>query len=205
MNMPQTIWIWEVIYASMRTRHLLSYPVSVKVYAVDHTRHEVLKSGKLYHYNLFGNMVRLSKLEEYNQQTCSWDTTEMYTRYNSIGNLLESIDANGLRTAYVWGYNGMYLVAKIENTYRANIDSIIGTSPLTGSVTKDQISSIKQICPAADITAYEYKPLVGISKITYPSGESLSYDYNVNGKLIGIYNSQGEKLEESLYSIENKQ
>lgn len=122
-----------------------------------------------------------------------------------MGNLLESTDANGMRTAYIWGYGGLYLIAKIENAFRADINDIVGTTPLGGCLSSGEISSIKSRCPNSNITTYEYKPLVGVSKITHPNGEIITYEYNDTGKLMGIYNSRNEKMEETLYSTDNKQ
>lgn len=97
------------------------------------------------------------------------------------------------------------MIAKIENAKHSDIASIVGNSPLPGCLSTEQISSIKANCPNADITIYEYKPLVGVSKIVNPNGETFTYKYNESGKLMGIYNSKGEKVEEALYSTDNKQ
>ena len=162
-------------------------------------------AGTRYTYGLYNDIVKVSKEESYNPHTAQWETTATYTSYDSQGNLLESRDANGLPTSYIWGYNGLYMVAKIENVPRGLINSIVGSSPLTGSLSQEQLSSVSASCTDSKITTYEYKPLVGVSKITYPSGECYTYQYNSSGKLQGIYNSNGEKVEETLYSTDNKQ
>ncbi|MBQ8033656.1 MAG: RHS repeat protein, partial [Bacteroidales bacterium] len=79
------------------------------------------------------------------------------------------------------------------------------TSPLSGCLSPAQISSIKTAAPDALVSIYEYKPMVGLSKVVQPSGEVLTYRYNSTGKLMGIYNTKGEKVEENLYSPDNKQ
>ncbi len=193
------------IYATMNERHLLSYPVTERVYLEDKMGIETLISGRRYTYGLFSNIVKVSKEESYNPHTSQWETTTTYTNYDAQGNLLESKDANGLLTSYIWGYNGLYMVGKIENMYRNSINSTIGTSPLSGCLSPAQISSIKTAAPDALVSIYEYKPMVGLSKVVQPSGEVLTYRYNSTGKLLGIYNTKGEKVEENLYSPDNKQ
>ena len=193
------------IYATMNERHLLSYPVTERVYLEDKMGIETLISGIRYTYGLFNNIVKVSKEESYNPHTCQWETTTTYTNYDNQGNLLESRDANGVPTSYIWGYNGLYMVGKIENMYRNSINSTISTSPLSGCLSPAQISSIKTAAPDALVSIYEYEPMVGLSKVVQPSGEVLTYRYNSTGKLMGIYNTKGEKVEENLYSPDNKQ
>ncbi len=195
----------NAICATMAEKNMLYYPISVRTYKKASASDSTQNSGTRYTYDLFNDIVRVSKEESYNPHTSQWDTTATYTGYDAQGNLLESTDANGMRTAYIWGYGGLYLIAKIENAFRADINDIVGTTPLGGCLSSGEISSIKSRCPNSNITTYEYKPLVGVSKITHPNGEIITYEYNDTGKLMGIYNSRNEKMEETLYSTDNKQ
>ena len=194
-----------IIYDTIRARNLLSYPIQETIYKINDDELEIQIGGRRYTYGLFNNIVKVSKEESYNPHTCQWETTTTYTNYDNQGNLLESRDANGVPTSYIWGYNGLYMVGKIENMYRNSINSTIGTSPLSGCLSPAQISSIKTAAPDALVSIYEYKPMVGLSKVVQPSGEVLTYQYNSTGKLMGIYNTKGEKVEENLYSPDNKQ
>lgn len=195
----------DTICATMTEKNMLDYPISVCTYRKNSASDSTQTSGTRYTYALFNNMVKLSKIEHYNPQSSTWHTHIIYTGYDTQGNLLESRDANGVPTSYIWGYNGLYMVGKIENMYRNSINSTIGTSPLSGCLSPAQISSIKTAAPDALVSIYEYEPMVGLSKVVQPSGEVLTYRYNSTGKLMGIYNTKGEKVEENLYSPDNKQ
>ena len=193
------------IYDIMNQKHFLAYPITEQVYWADDSGTEILISGKRYSYKEYNDIVKLSQIEQYNSLSGTWQTEVTYTDYDTQGNLLESRDANNLTTSYIWGYNGLYMVAKLENVSRNSINSIVGTSPLEGSLSAEQISSLKSACPDSKITIYEYKPLVGLSKVIQPGGETFTYRYNSTGKLMGIYNANGEMVEENLYSPDNRQ
>ena len=51
------------------------------------------------------------------------------------------------------------------------------------------------------ITTYTYKPLVGITSITDPSGHSVYYEYNDSGKLKVIRDDKGKVLKSYDYHI----
>ena len=51
------------------------------------------------------------------------------------------------------------------------------------------------------VTTYTYKPLVGITSITDPSGHSVYYEYNDSGKLKVIRDDKGKVLKSYDYHI----
>ena len=128
-----------------------------------------------------------------------------YTNYDSKGNLTQSTDANGIPTSYIWGYNGLYLVAKGENISYTDLSAQVGaSSTLPAGVTVPH-ATVAANCPNARIEFYEYKPLVGLSKHTDPSGKVLTYSYNASGKLKAITDEKGKLHKEYLYSSDNRQ
>jgi YD repeat-containing protein len=189
----------------MIEKNMLDFPISVKIYKKQSESDSTLISEMNYTYGLSNGNIVLSKVYQYDIKQDANILQTDFIKYDSQGNLLESAETNGVYSSYIWGYNGLHMIAKIENAKHSDIESIVGNSPLPGCLSTEQLSSIKANCPNANITTYEYKPLVGVSKIVNPNGEVFTYKYNGSGKLMGIYNSKGEKVEEALYSTDNKQ
>ncbi|MEZ0007865.1 YD repeat-containing protein [Flavobacterium sp. 28YEA47A] len=121
------------------------------------------------------------------------------------GNILEYQKENGIPISLIWGYGNTQLVAKLENISYANIpgnlittiqnatDSSISTA-LNGLRASVDINMQK-----AMITTYVYEPLIGISNITDPKGETAFFEYDSSGRLKRVKDSQGNILSENQY------
>lgn len=123
--------------------------------------------------------------------------------HDDYGHPLQITDKSGKKTCYVWGYNGLYPVAKIENTTIDQIASRLpgyGTKPLSQWLSTEQESSLRAL-PDTRITTYQYTPLVGITRIVDPSGRSTDYDYDDNGRLTRIWDEKDELIKSFNYNI----
>jgi hypothetical protein len=151
-------------------------------------------------------MIRLQQVDSYDSEM-GWIVDAKYNVYDNYGNLLEQENRNGVKTSYVWGYNGLYMIAKINNCSLSKITAISGltgiqTTPLTGNISSAQENSLRAI-KEAEVTTFEYKPLIGLSKIKDATGKSVSYDYNVHGKLEKASNTVNEPIYRYNYSTDN--
>ncbi len=124
-------------------------------------------------------------------------------QHDDYGHPLQITDKAGKKTCYVWGYKGLYPVAKIEN---ATVDQIAsrlpgyGTRPLSQWLSSDQESSLRTL-PNAWITTYRYTPLVGVTQIVDPSGRLTDYDYDHNGRLTRIWDDKNLLVKSFDYNI----
>ena len=117
------------VYDTMRAQGLLSYPVETVV-----KRNGKVTSAEVMTYKLsdqfavqdkqykLENDVPLSDYSSFkllNSAQYSMDNRcalEMeYLDYDSYGNPTNVVDKTGINTAYIWGYNGQYPVAKVVN------------------------------------------------------------------------------------------
>lgn len=130
------------------------------------------------------------------------------TRYSNLGRLLERWDIGGITTTYLWGYGGLYPVAKIENGVFDNIAAMLYAEPgmehLDVAFEKElsgmQESALRS-CTDGLVTTYRYLPHVGITTITDPMGKKIIYEYDKRNRLSKIKNTSGQLLKEFEYSV----
>lgn len=190
------------IYTTMLGKNLHGYPVSETRYVVkDGIEKQIW--GKKYSYTLVNNMVKPSALYNFNTASGTWDVEYTYTQYDTFGNLIESRDANNIPTSHIWGYGGLYMVGIAENTARSALPASITTAPLAGEIDEFTASNINSNGNIL-LTTYHYEPLIGITKIRYPNGESESYTYNSSGKLLDVKDRAGKKTSSTYYSPDNR-
>ena len=126
----------------------------------------------------------------------------VYSHYDAHGNPRQVTDKNGKTTCYFWGYNGRHIIAKVENsTYNILLGYGIGTtySEALPSDVEAQLRNDEE--ENFIVTTYTYKPLVGVTRITDPSGHSVCYEYDDSGKLKIIRDDKGKVLKSYDYHI----
>ncbi len=138
----------------------------------------VQKSPNLYvadktHTSFGGNMLR---------QTMSYDT------YDSYGNVLQQTGLDGVSAAYIWSFDGQYLLAEVVNATSEQVRNI-------------GITNLRSQLPHALVTTYTYKPLVGMTSQTDPRGVTTYYEYDGFGRLKRSYIFEGS-VEKTIESYE---
>jgi YD repeat-containing protein len=124
-----------------------------------------------------------------------WNKYDLNTIINvfhdEYGNPTEILNKEtGVSTAYVWGYNGQYPILKAVNANYNQVASYKDTY-------KD--SNTVPVVPGAQITTYQYKPLVGMTEQTDPNGFTTYYDYDDFNRLKTIKDKDGNVLKEYKY------
>ncbi|MDR6969682.1 hypothetical protein J2X31_003716 [Flavobacterium arsenatis] len=131
--------------------------------------------------------------------------TEPRVKYNALdittGNPLEVEQAGGTKISYIWGYNKTQPIAKIENATNAEIKTALGVTDLTlvNETDLTAINSLRVSLPDAMVTTYTYKPLVGITSITDPKGDKITYHYDSFNRLQFVKDKDGNILSENQY------
>ncbi len=109
-------------------------------------------------------------------------------------NLLHFEKINGNETSLIWGFNGQYIVANIENIdYQTAINSPLlkQLDDFTTEIDNNSMLKLRNIntqirksLPSkALVNTYTHKPLIGITSHTDPNGITTFYDYDDFGRL----------------------
>lgn len=140
----------------------------------------------------------------------------IYHKYDAKGNPTEVSKKDGTHIVYIWGYNQTQPVAKIENatlsqvsSYISNIqtksnadnDRTIGASGNEGAL-RTALNSLRNITNT-QVTTYTYDPLIGVTSITDPRGQTIYYEYDDFNRLEFVKDKDGNILKENKYNYKN--
>ena len=188
------------IYIAMQAQNLKSYPISEKRYIKKKdTNNFVLTEGKQYTYKFADNSSQTvvpAQIDLYNNETGLWETGITHNHYDIYGNILESENRNGIKTVYLWGYEGKYLVAKINNCSLSDVEAIPALANIKVNQIQGNISSYEvalRAIPEAEVTSFYYEQFSRLTKIIDPSGRAIEYDFknSQHGKIGEIFNELG--------------
>lgn len=136
-----------------------------------------------------------------------------YEEFDFVGNLIQSRTENNIPTSYLWGYESRYLIAKVEGaTYQevmntltnegVNIESFL--SSYDGTYLMGVLNNLRNSLPQAMIISNIYKPLIGVSSITDPRGETIYYEYDSSNRLVLIKDSDYKVLKSFCYNYQGQ-
>lgn len=128
------------------------------------------------------------------------------------GNVLQYSIENGTAVCIIWGYNKSQPIAKIENATYTEIPPSLITAAQTASNEGNETSllsalnSIRNTPELANamVTTYTYIPLVGVSSITDPKGDTTTYTYDSFNRLQFVKDREGNILTENTYHYKNQ-
>lgn len=132
----------------------------------------------------------------------------IYHNYDNYSNPVEISKGVGKPECYIWGYNGMYPLAKLENIAYSEIPSTLIAALQNASdagninnlnIAFDNLRNSPQLINAM-ITTFEYDPLVGVTSMTDPKGDKVTYDYDTFNRLQFVKDRDGNILSENKYN-----
>ncbi|GAA4798746.1 hypothetical protein GCM10023231_29380 [Olivibacter ginsenosidimutans] len=140
-----------------------------------------------------------------------YDERETFSYSN--GKLTSSQKKAGAITTYLWSYRGQYPVAEVRNATFAQVQTVFGgatalstftASEPTDAVVRSKLDPLRTALPDASVSWYTYKPLVGISSGTDPSGRTTYYNYDGFGRLKETKNTQSKTTDTYEYHYRNQ-
>lgn len=131
-----------------------------------------------------------------------------FTKYDAYGNTLEVQQVDGTPISYIWGYHNTQPVAKIENlAYDAIPPYLItaiqsATDTGTESSVLTALNNLRNNTALANsmVTTLTYIPLVGVSTVTDPKGDTITYTYDSFGRLQFVKDKENNPLSENQYN-----
>jgi len=119
---------------------------------------------------------------------------------NSNGNVLELKQENGISICYLYGYEGRYPIAKIENVTFSDLLSALGITEAALKSLTTAPSNLRTVLPNSMVTTYTFMPLVGVTSVTDPKGLTTRYNYDSSGRLNEVRDHDGNLLSENQYN-----
>ncbi len=140
--------------------------------------------------------------------------------YYPNGKIREVSKKDGVHEFYVWGYNGEYPIIKVVNgednfvmssvqnalpsgysTLESLLVSIpdLPDNPGQQAVWKDFNTGLRESLPNSMVTTYTYDPLVGVTSVTDPRGETVYYVYDSFNRLKEVRDDGGNLVTDYEY------
>lgn len=137
--------------------------------------------------------------------TQNLETKLTYNNYDTKGNITQYTPENGVPTSIIWGYNQTQPIAKIENaTYASVQNQVTNLQTLSNTGTEANLlialNNLRANLPNAMVTTYTHKPLIGVSTITDPKGDKITYNYDSFNRLLNVTDKNGNILTENQYN-----
>jgi YD repeat-containing protein len=156
----------------------------------------------------------------------NYDLNSIY-RVNDFGNPVEVSKKDGTHVVYIWGYNHSQPIAKIENASYFDVqnqvsnlqtlsnndnDRTIDTKNSLGNVItyngkegklREALQGLRNALPNAQVTTYTYDPLIGVTSMTNPRGETIYYTYDTFNRLEFVKDADGNILTNNQYNYKN--
>lgn len=156
-------------------------------------------------YGMFGNLL----LPQY-VYTGKETTTEKkitFDSYDTTGNITQYTPESGIPVSIIWGYNKTQPIAKIENATNAQIATALNMANLS-TLNETNLTAINNLRTSTTlsnimVTTFTYIPLVGVSTITDPKGDTITYTYDSFGRLQNVKDKDDNILSENEYHYKN--
>lgn len=139
----------------------------------------------------WGNNIITPELVQTATNNNPLETETQFISYDNNGNPTEVVEKDGLRVAYLWGYNNEYPVARVVGSDYNTVKGFVNLTMLANAYqhTDQQIRTELQkirtglVSTSASVTTYTYKQLVGMSSQSDANGRVTYYEYDGMARL----------------------
>lgn len=197
-------------YSHLESAHMIGVPVSVE----EKEDGKLLARSKVLFNN--GSLLPTSVLAT-NIENENTKEIQKMDLYDYKGNLIQLLNAAGVKTAMIYGYNKSLIIAKVQGAAfdqvwnlaqdfidASDVDNNAGTQASEEALLSAMNTFRKK--PGLSnfqITTYTYDPLVGIRSVTPPSGVTEYYNYDNTGRLQSVKDKDGNIIKDYQYRYKN--
>ncbi|MBP1615011.1 MAG: hypothetical protein H6Q13_2459 [Bacteroidetes bacterium] len=146
-------------------------------------------------YKLFNDVSQLAVVKTNTGENQSVEDRVVYHKYDDYGNPLYISTDGADDVVYLWGYQGQYMIAKVDNATYEDVKRALGVNPesLSSSSTPNMtlMDGLRTKLVNSHVSTYTYEPLVGLRSVTDQSGIKIYYTYDNLGRLKEKYIMEG--------------
>lgn len=157
-----------------------------------------------------GNLLLPKSASALDLVTGNMSTEVTYNQYDNKGNILQYTAKNGVPTAIIWDKSQTQPIAKVEGATYAQASAVAGDIVTASDQSQASYSEANllakldafrnnSVLSGFQITTYTYKPLIGVTSITPPSGIREIYIYDTANKLQEVRDVNGNLLKSYEY------
>lgn len=127
-----------------------------------------------------------------------------FEQYDDKGNIQQYRLENGSPVSIIWGYGKTQPIAKIENATIGQVSGYVSNLQTKSDAGTEadlltNLNSLRNALPDDMVSTYTYKPLIGISTLTDPKGNTTTYSYDDFNRLKTVKDAQGNIVSENQY------
>jgi RHS repeat-associated protein len=163
----------------------------------------------------YPNVIKVAEVKSAKANTIKQSRVQFHS-YTSLGQPLEVSQTDGTRISYVWGYNSMYPIAKLENASYASLTNdqtsalanvYIASNADVDVTTEDALvqalNELRAKFPNAMVTTLTYDPLKGVTRMSDPRGYTSYFEYDVMHRLEKVKDADKNILSTNQYVYSN--
>jgi hypothetical protein len=188
----------------MVTLNMLAYPVE-QIETKNSTTH--LKSVKTNYLNWGTTPARIApQTIEVKHGTNSYETRIRIHSYDTDGNITAVSKENDEQKVYIWGYNNCYPVAELTGVSYSNaialLNQTVVQNPASDQALRDELNKIRLTYPAALVSTFTYKALIGKTSETDASGRTTFYEFDNYNRLKLVKDRNGNIVKTYKYQYQ---
>lgn len=154
------------------------------------------------------SFFKVSNIEKWSPNS-GWTTKESYL-YDDIGRVKQQTDSCGISSSYLWGYNGRYPLAIVDNSPSGVLEKSLTArgvriSDLSNGIISDEtfgkLSAICSLQPQSLFNILKFKSNYGLTKLISPNTTNTVYNYDGYGRLKSITDSKNQVLQQGFYKL----
>ncbi|MGQ7855229.1 hypothetical protein ACUN24_13420 [Pedobacter sp. WC2501] len=191
------------------TGNFASVPIQTESYSSS----SILKDLNRSHFKLVSGIPSLYQKSDKKRINEALSTGYEIMLFDNKGNPLQVRGKQQDLKSYIWGYNGQFPIAVIQNATYDEVLNILGQNTINSlndvNVSDQTIhSAINNLrnhsgMSQAMVIGYTYRPLVGITSMTDPKGMLTVYEYDAFQRLKAVKDQNGNILKQTDYHYKN--